>query len=237
MDLSNRLVLSDRLMKIANFVRKGTSVLDVGTDHGYIPIYLVENDISKDVIASDISSDSLNKTVEIVKKKSLEKFIDSRVGDGLQVIEPFEVKGVIMAGMGGVLIEKILKKDKRITDSIDYFIFQPMIAAKELRKYLIENNFTIVDEELSRDGDKFYEIILAEKGKQSLKEDIYYEISEKLIEKNHPLLKEFIKNKIKLASFVIDELKDKKSDRSLRRYKELEGQIKEYMEVLNQIEA
>ena len=127
MDLENKLNLSDRLKKIADFVKKDTTVLDVGTDHGYVPIYLVENNISKNVIASDISSDSLNKTVEIVKKKSLEKFIDSRVGDGLSVIEPFEVNGAIMAGMGGILIEKILEKDKKITDSIDYFIFQPMI--------------------------------------------------------------------------------------------------------------
>lgn len=237
MDLSNKLNLSDRLRKIANFVKKDTSVLDVGTDHGYVPIYLVENNISKNVIASDISSDSLNKTVEIVKKKSLEEFIDARVGDGLQVIEPFEVNGAIMAGMGGVLIEKILKNNEKITDSIDYFIFQPMIASKELRKYLIENNFTIIDEELSKDGDKFYEIMLVEKGKESLKEDIYYEISEKLIHKNHPLLKEFIENKIRLSQFVINSLKDKKSDRSLERLNQVEEQVKEYMEVLKRVEA
>nr|WP_300002236.1 class I SAM-dependent methyltransferase [Tissierella sp.] len=235
MDSDNKLILSDRLMKIADFVKKDSSIVDVGTDHGYVPIYLVENNICKKVIASDISRDSLSKTVEMVEKKKLEEFIESRVGDGLTVIKPFEVNGAIMAGMGGILIEKILKKDKEITDSIDYFIFQPMIAAKELRQYLIENNFTIVDEELSKDGSKFYEIILAKKGKEALRENIYYEISEKLIEKNHPLLAEFIENKINFVRLVMKDLKDKKSYRSLERYEQLEEQLKEYMEVLKSV--
>lgn len=229
--------LSDRLIKIAGFIKNDTIVLDVGTDHGYIPIYLIENKISKNIIASDISFDSLNKTVELVKKKGLEKNIDSRLGDGLDVVKPFEVEGVIMAGMGGILIQNIMEKNKEVTDSIGYFIFQPMIASKELRQYLSRNNFKIIDEELSKEGDKFYEILYVEKGCENPKKEIYYEISEKLVEKKHPLLKEFIGNKIKLINSVMENLKDKTSKRSVERYKELEEKINEYMEVLNSIEA
>lgn len=229
--------LSDRLIKISEFVKKDTKILDVGTDHGYIPIYLVENKISKDIIASDISADSLKKTTELVEKKELQGNIDSRLGNGLEVIDPFEVDGVIMAGMGGILIQKILEKNKEITDSIKYFIFQPMIASKELRQYLSQNNFKIIDEELSKEGDKFYEIIYAEKGCEKLKDEIYYEISEILIEKNHNLIKEFIKNKIKLTKSVIIELEDKTSKRSIERRNQLEKKIKQYMEVLKQVEA
>ncbi len=229
--------LSDRLIKISEFVKKDTRVLDIGTDHGYIPIYLVENKISKNIIASDISSDSLKKTTELVGEKSLEENIDSRLGNGLEVIEPFEVDGVIMAGMGGILIQKILEKDKEITKSIEYFIFQPMIASKELRQYLSQNNFKIIDEELSKEGDKFYEIIYAEKGYENSKNEIYYEISEILIEKKHHLIKEFIENKIKLTNSVIIELEDKTSKRSIKRRNELEKKIKEYMEVLKRVEA
>lgn len=229
--------LSDRLIKIAGFIKKNTVVLDVGTDHGYIPIYLIENQISKKIIASDISPDSLNKTIELVKKKGLEKNIDSRLGDGLDVVNPFEVEGVIMAGMGGILIQNILEKNKEVTNSIDYFIFQPMIASKELRQYLSRNKFKIIDEELSKEGDKFYEILYVEKGFENPKEEIYYEISERLIEKKHPLLKEFIENKIKLINSVMEELKGKTNKRSIERYNELKIKTKQYMEVLNQVET
>ncbi len=231
------MILSDRLIKIAGFVKEDTSVLDIGTDHGYIPIYLIENNISKKIIASDISKNSLNKTIELVKSKGLERYISSRLGDGLQVISPKEVQGVIMAGMGGILIQNILEKDKEITDSIDYFIFQPMIASKELRKYLVENNFKIVDEELAREGDKFYEIIYAKRGNEALKEEIYYEIGEKLIDKKHPLLIDFIKNKIEITKPVLNNLKDKTSSRSKERYRELNSLVNDYREVLKKIEA
>lgn len=231
------MILSDRLIKIAGFVKEDTSVLDIGTDHGYIPIYLIENNISKKIIASDISKNSLNKTIELVKSKGLERYISSRLGDGLQVISPKEVQGVIMAGMGGILIQNILEKDKEITDSIDYFIFQPMIASKELRKYLVENNFKIVDEELAREGDKFYEIIYAKRGNEALKEEIYYEIGEKLIDKKHPLLIDFIKNKIEITKPVLNNLKDKTSSRSKERYRELNSLVNDYREALKKIEA
>lgn len=229
--------LSDRLIKITEFIKKDTTILDVGTDHGYIPIYLIENKISKKIIASDISPGSLSKTIELVKRKGLEKEIDSRVGNGLDVIKPFEVEGVIMAGMGGILIQNILRRNKKVTDSIDYFIFQPMIASKELRQYLSRNNFKIIDEDLSKEGDKFYEILYVEKGFENPKEEIYYEISERLIEKEHPLLKEFIQNKIKLINSVMEDLKEKTSERSIERYDELEEKIRQYMEVFNRIEA
>ena len=112
-----------------------------------------------------------------------------------------------------------------------------MIASKELRQYLSQNNFKIIDEELSKEGDKFYEIIYAEKGCEKFKDEIYYEISKILIEKNHHLIKEFIKNKIKLTNSVIIELEDKTSKRSIERRNELEKKIKQYMEVLKEVEA
>lgn len=229
--------LSDRLMKITEFVKENTSILDVGTDHGYVPIYIVEKGICKKVIASDVSPGSLNKTIDLVKKKGLENHISSRLGDGLDVIEAFEVDGVIMAGMGGILIQRILEKNKETTDSIDYFIFQPMVASKELRKYLSQNNYKILDEKLAKEDDKFYEIIYAIRGKEEFKKDIYYEISQRLIEKNHPLLKEFIEDKINSLKPIINDLKDKTSRRSVERYNELNKLLDQYREVLKEIET
>ncbi|WP_406242265.1 tRNA (adenine(22)-N(1))-methyltransferase [Tissierella carlieri] len=157
--------LSERLLTLANLVPKNSIVADIGTDHGYIPAYLIENKISKKVIGTDISKGSLDKIIEYVKELGFEDKIDSRLGDGLEVIKPYEVDTVIIAGMGGLLIRDILEKHKEISNSIIDFILQPMVAAKELRQYLIENNFEIIKEELVKEENKYYEIIHAKKVK------------------------------------------------------------------------
>src|SRR5690625_4058622 len=135
--------LSKRLQAIADFVPANTIVADIGTDHGYIPRYLIDQTISKMIIAADISYKSLKKTIDYVNDFSYSRIIP-RVGNGLEVIKPFEVDTVILSGMGGLLIKEILDSDKEKTSSITNFILQPNIASKELRKYLVGNNFVII---------------------------------------------------------------------------------------------
>ena len=229
--------LSDRLQKIADFVPRNTIVGDIGTDHGYIPIYLRENGISKIVIATDISQSSLNKIIESVNEVDHIDHIDIRLGDGLEPIKPFEIDTVVMAGMGGLLICDILDKDKEKRDSITHFILQPNVASKELRKYLYDNNFEIIDEVLAKEEDRFYEIIYAKKGKAYVTEDIYYEIGEKLIINRDPLLEEFIKNRIGTIEQILRELEGKNTDKAQERYQQLSKKVMELEEVLEQIES
>lgn len=229
--------LSDRLQTIANFIPKNTIVGDIGTDHGYIPIYLIENEISKKVIATDISKNSLDKIINCVKGTKYEKDIDMRLGDGLDPIKPFEVDTVVIAGMGGLLIRDILDKDKDKRDSITNFILQPNIATEELRKYLYENNFEIVDEKLVKEDGKFYEVIWAKKGKAYVDQDIYYEIGEKLLANRDPLLEEFLNNRIQMNEEILKELEGKETQRTMDRYRELTENIKELKVVLKKIES
>ena len=229
--------LSDRLQAIANFVPQSTIVGDIGTDHGYIPIYLIERKISKKVIATDISRNSLDKIIQYAKSIKYEKDIDIRLGDGLETIKPFEIDTVIIAGMGGLLIRDILDKEKEKRDSITYFILQPNIATKELREYLYKNNFEIIDEKLIKEDKKFYEIIYAKKGKSYVVEDIYFEIGEKLVFNKDPLLKEFINDKIKRIEGILEELKDKRTEKSMERYRELTEKIRKLKVVLKQVEG
>ena len=104
---------SKRLLEIASLVEENSIVADIGTDHGYIPVYLMEEARAKRVIGSDISKGSLNKIVNYVRMKKLEDKIDTRLGNGLEVLRPFEVDTVIIAGMGGMLIRDILEKNLR----------------------------------------------------------------------------------------------------------------------------
>lgn len=229
--------LSERLIAIANLVPNNSIVADIGTDHGYIPAYLIENEISKKVIGTDISKGSLDKIIEYVKEIGFGEKIDTRLGNGLEVIKPYEVDTVIIAGMGGLLIRDILEDNKKISNSITNFIFQPMVAAKELREYLIENNFEIIKEELIKEENKYYEIIYAKKGKSFIEKEIYFEISPLLIENNHPLLKEFIENKINMSEKIKKDLEGIDTEKSQERYYELTNRINRYREVLQDFEG
>ena len=227
--------LSKRLQKIADFVIDGDIVADIGTDHGYIPAYLIDSGKSKKVIGTDISKGSLDKIIQYIKQLNFEESIETRLGNGLEVINTNEIDTVIIAGMGGQLMKDILNKDLEVTNSISNFILQPMIAAKELREYLINNKFKIIDEELVYEENKYYEIIYAIKGDSKVMKNIDYEISPLLIEKKHPLLKDYIEFKITGAEYIQRELKDNNSNKSQLRNLELTKLIGEYKEVLGNI--
>lgn len=229
--------LSDRLTAIANMIPKNSIVADIGTDHGHLPIFLIKNNISKKVIGSDISKGSLDKIIEYVDGFGLGDKIDTRLGDGLEIIKPYEVDTVVIAGMGGLLIRDILEKDKKITNSVINFILQPMVASKELREYLINNNFDIIKEDLVKEENKYYEIIFAKKGKSFVEKDIHYEISPLLIKEKHVLLKEFIEYKLSSTEGIVKELENIDTDKSKERYNELINIINEYKEVLREIEG
>jgi tRNA (adenine22-N1)-methyltransferase len=231
------MMLSDRLKTIADFVPLNSIVGDIGTDHGYLPVYLIEKGISKKVIASDISKNSLEKIIQLVKLKGLEDKIDIRLGDGLEVFKPFEVDTLVIAGMGGLLIRDILDENKKIADSIVNFILQPNMASKELREYLYENSFEIVDEKLVKEAGKFYEIIFAKRGKDYVEDDIYLEFGKRLFLNKDPLLKEYIQHKIAMVESIIGELIATDSQKSRERYFELKEKIRSYKEVLSKIES
>lgn len=153
--------LTPRLQAIADLVEQQEMIADIGTDHGYLPIYLIETGKVKSAIAADINEMPLQKAKEISLEYGYEEQMDTRLGSGLEVLRAGEVKTVVIAGMGGVLMTELLAHDLKITNSIDKFIFQPMVASDILRVYLNENGFEIVDEEIAIEGKKFYEIIVA----------------------------------------------------------------------------
>ena len=227
--------LSKRMQEIIKYVEKNSLVADIGTDHGYIPIYLIENKIAKKVIATDLNKGPLSKIEKSVKAKSLEDYIDTRLGDGLEPLRAFEVDTVIIAGMGGVLIRDILDKEKKKTNSFVNFILQPNTASDKLREYLLKNNFTIVDEKLVRENNLFYEILHVKEGKEKLPDYEFYEIGEKLIEKRDPLLEEFVLEKIAENKKILARIKDLTGPEVDLRRDEIERKIVYFEEVYRRV--
>jgi len=229
--------ISKRLKGIIDFVPKNSIVGDIGTDHGHIPTYLIKYNISKKVIATDISKDCLQKAIDYIDELDYRKYIETRLGDGLKPFRPYEIDTLIIAGMGGVLIREILEEDKEKTKSITNFIFQPMTAGDELRKYLKENQFKIIKEGLIKEEDKFYEIIYAKQGLELIGDDIHLEIGEKLTDGKHPLLEDFLQYKINSTENIMNGLEGVNTNKAKNKYLELEKLNKKYKEVLTNVKG
>lgn len=159
----NILHLDDRLASAASFVRPGAVVADIGTDHAYLPVYLLQNGIAAKAIASDINPGPLARAKASAERYSLTENISFCLSDGLAGIdlEKEGVTDIVLCGMGGELIARIL-------DASDYtrkpgvrLILQPMTAADDLRKFLDANGFCVLDEKLSTVAGKTYCCIAA----------------------------------------------------------------------------
>lgn len=227
--------ISNRLKCIASMVKECKSIADIGTDHGYLPIYLINNDICDRAIASDINLGPLNRAKDNVERHRLGNEIICRQGAGLNTIKKGEVDCAVIAGMGGNLIRDILEERMDVFTSLKYAILQPVQNPEVLRKYLYGNGFEIMDEEICFDENKYYEIIKVSCDKHKNyplpKDDNFYEIGEKLIEKKHSLLKEYITYKIAKNEKILYNIADKGYNAAIRK-RELEAKISYLKEVL-----
>lgn len=210
----SKVKLTNRLLKIASLVSENKRLADIGTDHGYIPVYLLNEGIIDFAILADINKGPLENARSEVKRNKLEDKVNLRLGSGIEVLKKGEVDEVIIAGMGGILIGELLEANKEVAHSVDKIILQPMQAQEELRYYLLNNGYEILDECLEKEDFRLYEIIVAKyTGKNSPEEEeIYYEIGKKLIENKDELLPEFIENKIKKYNNIIEKLGNKESE-------------------------
>lgn len=219
--------LGKRLQVIADLVEINDIVADIGTDHGYIPIYLVKNNISKDIIASDINQGPVDKAFENVNKNNMQEYVHVIKAEGLKGIKK-KVDTIIIAGMGGLMISDIIKNDIEIAKSAKRLILQPMNNSIELRKTLIENGFKIIIETIAAEGSKFYEIICVEKGKVNIEKEIEYEISKELINNMNSDVEKFISNKIDTIQKIIDKIeKDSNNNDQVNIQKQRLKDIKE----------
>lgn len=161
--------LSDRLQRIADRIEDGETMADIGCDHGFLPIYLRTTGKCPMTIIADVSGPSLEKAREnaglyadaLRHSNCTYAGMDFRVGDGLSVLSRGEVDSVVIAGMGGKLIRDILAADLSHTTSFHRFILQPRIGQGHLRKWLTENGFSIIAEDLVYEGKYIPEIITA----------------------------------------------------------------------------
>ncbi|WP_026884906.1 tRNA (adenine(22)-N(1))-methyltransferase [Clostridium akagii] len=201
--------ISSRLECIAKMIEKCDSIADIGTDHGYVPIYLIEKGICKHAIASDINMGPVEKARANIKHENAEKSIECRLGPGFSTVKPREVNVAIIAGMGGNLIRDIIEEGIQVFKSLDYVVLQPVQNPDVLRKYIYESGYIVLDEDLCKDENKYYEVIkIKYNNEPKVLSDVYYEVSKILLEKKHPLVKEYVCLKIKKYDKIFNNIND-----------------------------
>lgn len=227
--MMGNVILSARMQAVADLVSKGNRVCDVGCDHGYVSIYLVQQGIAPGVLAMDINEGPLKRAQEHVEQAGLSEYITLRISDGLSAYRPGEAGTLICAGMGGRLMQRIMEQEPEKTKTFQELILQPQSEISAFRKFLRNVGYSIKWEDMILEEDKFYPIIKAVPGKEC-EEQADYELSDRygpvLLANRHPVLIKYLKKEWKSSIQLREMLKAAgSSQRARQRLEELDGEL------------
>lgn len=198
--------LSKRMQMIADMVKPSAVAADIGTDHGYIPIWLAENKIAEHVIAADVREGPLARAKKHISDCGLDDRIELRLGNGLSVLTPGEAERIIIAGMGGLLMIQILSDCPDIAANAEELILSPQSDIDSVRRYLHQAGFCIEEEDMTEEDGKYYTVMRCKPGTDCtyLPEDYLY--GRKLIEKSHSVLLEYLNIQTRKTDEIIAQL-------------------------------
>lgn len=226
--------LSNRLETIVSLVQRGSRIADVGTDHGYVPIALIDRQIAEAAIALDVREGPLERAAAHICLHGLEKQIELRLSDGLDALTPGEADTVIIAGMGGELALHILEQGRHMWDSVEHWILSPQSDLLKVRRYLADRGFPIVREAMVEEDGKYYTIMetagqrMQAAGPAFTETGLFY--GSYLIQTKDPVLAAYLRKEQEMLTGILSSLQDQHSGRSEDRRRELEhalGRIKE----------
>lgn len=219
--------LSKRLQAVVQLVTPGNIVADIGCDHAYISIYLMEQEIAKKVIAMDINRGPLERADENIKKAGLQGKIETRLSDGAKELKQ-EVDTILMAGMGGHLMRKILEDSINIVKSVSELVLQPQSEVRELRLFLETLGFQIEKEDMVLEDGKYYTMMRARNAyvKERKKEiplniekkELYARYGKYLLENRNQILKRYLKKELKKLDMILRQLEQSDLEKNQERY-------------------
>lgn len=232
MEMETGLKLSPRLEKVAGFVLPGEPAADIGSDHAYLPIYLVRNGIVPSAVAVEVHPSPWQSSLDQVHLHQLEDKIQVRLGDGFAPLAPGEVATAVVAGMGARTIIHILSHGQAILPTLKRLVLQPMAGVAELRQWLYDRGFCLVDEELVQEGEQFYFILAAEKGETKPLSPWEREFGPILLAKRHPLLVPYLERLIRQQERILLSLQRGVSAKAGKERRAAEGRLNLLREVM-----
>ena len=207
--------LSLRLSAIADMVTEGNRLVDVGCDHGYLPVYLIQQKKIPSAIAMDVRKGPLSRAQEHISQYGLEEYITTRLSDGLAGLMAGEGDTLVIAGMGGPLMERILTDGKSVRDSFSELILQPQSDIPHFRRFIQSEGWVIVEEKMVEEDGKFYPMMRVVPGVESKKNcsekgENFYTLQEAfgkfLLEEKNPVLYRYLQREARIRAGILKQL-------------------------------
>lgn len=221
--------LSMRLERVASYVPNDTILADIGSDHAYLPCFLGLRKVIKKGIAGEITDGPYLSAKEQVELDGLNDMIEVRKGDGLSVLHSNEAEVVTICGMGGSLITSILEKGKEKLGSAERLILQPNIGARNVRNWLLKEDWVLVEEEIIQEDGKIYEILVADRtGNQPYTKNKEAEIlfGPFLLKKQNEAFKEKWVREAKQWKTILSQMENSQGLAAEQKRKELERNLR-----------
>lgn len=224
--------LSDRLERIAEKAAEVTEgyVADVGTDHGFVPIRLIESGKVRHVVAMDVRKGPLSRASQHIREYGMEDCIETRLSDGLKELKPGEADTVIIAGMGGELMLRILRDGAHMRSSVKHYVLSPQSELTAFRHGLEKLGLSITEEQMLMDEGKYYVIMTVSPGAMHYEHEYEYRYGADLIRKQDPVLKEFLEREMKQGEELLAHLSQTGTDGAKKRAESLGKELEETKE-------
>lgn len=219
-------MLDQRLLACAAYVRPNAKVADIGTDHAYLPCHLVQSGITRTVLAADVNEKPLSMAQKTITQYGLSGVIQTVLSDGLAQIDASQADDIIVAGMGGELIARIVLDCSWLCDAEKHLILQPMTQAPFLRRTLYANGFAIQSETPVYENGHYYTILLCAYTGVSQIVDDFFALTGKLPEQHTPESKAHLRFQQERMQKIAD---------GLRRAKDSAEQAESYLQLAEQI--
>ena len=224
--------LSNRLDAIAGYIPQGSTVADIGTDHLQLPVYLINSGLCRSVIASELNRLPFRQAENLAAFHRLTDKIQVRFGDGLKVLSPGEAGVVVIAGIGGNAIIKMLFNSPEVLKTIQRLILQPMTGAGYLRLWLVQNGWRIGAETIVEENGRLYCVIMAEPGWENALDKFIIEIGPRLAEKNDLLAGKYLRKLCTDYQKLADKLSGAASPAANEKALEIKKKLTRIKEVL-----
>lgn len=224
--------VSKRIEAICNLVKSAHTVADIGCDHCFTLIHLVNNNKIEYGIGCDINKEPLKRGIENIKKHGMLSTIETRLGYGLSTLRQYEAGAIIMSGMGGLLIIDILSKNLDLVKTFDQIVLSPQSHLYELRKFLHKSNCKIENEIMIYDDKKYYNILSAVNGNEQYT-DFEYLFGRMLLKNKDSVFKSFINEEIEKNRRLLQALSSIDNPNISSKADEVEQNIKNFEEALN----
>ncbi len=226
--------VSKRLNRLAGMVTEGNRLADVGTDHGYVPICLMEQKRIPSAIAMDVNKGPLERADSHIREYGLEAYIETRLSDGLAALQPGEADTVLIAGMGGPLTVRILTEGREVLKSVKELILQPQSEIAGVRRWLAEQGYCIICEDILLDEGKYYPMMKAVHGESEEYSEEEYRYGKLCLQQSPEVLREFLEKSLAVQEEIGKALPDSEEERILNRRRSVEQEKERLRKVLEE---